>query len=146
MALLISEDDVKHHLKEVTKLVAKKLGAGDDDNFENYIKNESPIISNNLVYFITAYKAWHNFHVETDSKPDDQGRTGIHYELSADEHKELSSLITQREESRNILIASIKELEDCLKQNVDKENEQDNDLKNRSQENKKKRFGKSKNK
>ncbi|MDP3007444.1 MAG: hypothetical protein Q8N30_00040 [Methylococcales bacterium] len=129
MVLQTSEDDVKHYLKDVTKLIAKKLGAGDDDNFENYIKNESPIISNNLVDFITAYKAWYNFHVETDNKPDDQGRTGIYYKLSDDEHDELSNLIIQREESRNILNDSIKELEGCLKQNVEKENEQDNDLK-----------------
>lgn len=126
----MTESDVNNYIYTVKIVVAQKLGTQVDA-----LETAPPEVNKLLDGFIENYKNWHNFHVKHHN---DAGC------LSLEEEQELISLMENRDKSRNDLIELIKleEKEVQLEAQMFKEQEMDRNLKEKSQENRKRRLQK----
>jgi hypothetical protein len=105
--LWLSENDLKNFFSEVIRNVAKKMNLKEwewQSNFEllEQIRSQNAAVSQKLDAFFDAYKKWHAFHLQVEHDK----KTG---NLSAQETKELTDLISKRDTSRKVLLEELSE-------------------------------------
>ena len=104
--LFLSENDLKNFFGDVIQNVAKELNLQDREwlfhaEILEQVKTENTAVFEKLEDFFAAYKNWNDFH----TKIDQENKTG---NLSTEEHKALSSLISTRDSARKSLLETLR--------------------------------------